>query len=160
MRESVLVWNGKSTALYREARRFIATRTGGAPQTVKTIDFDGFFTEHPAALAYFPVFQGMNGWWGEMLGTNARIQSKMILSPECILYEIGMDGAATARQLFAAEIFPHTLKKVKDSKTEIKDMIATDAGTILALLCGGAENKIRAAVQTNGGTYIGHLGGY
>ena len=160
MKESVLVWSSKSGALYKEARRFIAGRTGGAPQTLKTVDFEDFFKEHPGGLIYFPVFQGMSGWWGEMLGTNARIQSKMILSPECILYEIGMDGAATARQLFAAEILPHTLKKVKDSKTEIKDMIATDSGTILALLCGGAENKIRAAVQAHGGTYMGHLGGY
>jgi len=114
MRESVLVWNGKSTGLYREARRIIAGRTGAAPRTVRTIDFDVFFNEQPGALVYFPVFQGMNGWWGEMLGTNARIQSKMILSPECILYEIGIDGAATSRQLFAAEIIPHTLKKVKE----------------------------------------------
>jgi len=160
MRESVLVWNGKSSALYREARRFIAGRTGGAPQTAKAIDFEDFFTQHPSGLIYFPVFQGMSGWWGEMLGTDARIQSKMVLSPECILYEIGMDGAATSRQLFAAEILPHTLKKVRDSKTEIKDMIATDTGTILALFCGGAENKIRAAIKTYGGTYMGHLGGY
>ncbi|MDR2268666.1 MAG: hypothetical protein LBD94_00605 [Rickettsiales bacterium] len=161
-RKSVLVWNGKADALYREARRQIASRMGIAPRTVKELDFSEFFDGNENAVAYFPVFQETIGWWGPLLGTNAKIQSKMIVSPECQIYEIGLDVPVASRKLFAAEVSPGSVffRKVRETAATIKDMIATDSGTILTLLAGNSEDKIRRCVKTSGGEYFGYLGGY
>ena len=159
-KESVLVWNGKSDALYREARRQIAQRNNYAPRTVKDLDFSTFFTKNDDMLAYFPVFQGTIGWWGELLGTNAKIQSKIIVSPECQLYEIGTGSATVSKQLFAAEIMPKAFRKICETATAVKDMIATDSGTILTLLVGSNENKIKNFIKSGGGEYFGCIGGY
>jgi len=163
MKESVLVWNRKSDALYREARRQIMARNAIAPQTIKSIEFAEFFAENPHKLAYFPVFQGTRGWWGELLGTDAKIRSKIIASAECQLYEIGCGEAVMPRQrLYAAEITPRhgILQKLKDLAIGVKDMIATDSGTILALLAAASEDKVKKCVAVSGGEFYGTLGGY
>jgi hypothetical protein len=161
-KESVLVWGGKSDTLYRAARRQIMIRNSIAPKTVKELDFSDFFTKNPVKLAYFPVFQNTTGWWGELLGTNAKIQSKIIVSAECQLYEIGRGAPMTTHQLHAAEILPKSglIQKIRNMAITIKDMIATDSGTVLALLSGGSEDKVRNCVKLNGGEYFGTLGGY
>ena len=159
-RESVLVWNGKPDAVYREARRQITAKNNCAPRTVDGVDFSNFFAKNADSLAYVSVFQGMTGWWGELLGTNAKIQSKIVVSPECQLYEIGTGAEATAKKLFAAELLPRAFKKVRETATTVKDMIATDSGTILTLLVSNNENKIKNCIKTSGGEYFGCLGGY
>jgi len=156
----VLVWNGRADSVYREARRRIAARNGCAPGTAGELDFPNFFAKNPDALAYVPVFQGTTGWWGELLGTNAKIQSKIIISPECQLYEIGTEMPAAARRLFAAEVLPKAFKRIRETATGVKDMIATDSGTILTLLVGNNENKLKNCIKTAGGEYFGCLGGY
>jgi len=160
--ESVLVWNGKSDALYREARRQITARNSSAPKTVKELDFTDFFSGKSNSLAYFPVFQETTGWWGPLLGTDAKIRSKIIVSPECQLYEIGFEAPMASHQLFAAEVQPRTsfFRKIRESSAIIKDMIATDSGTVLTLLSGNSEPVIRNIVKTHGGEYFGYLGGY
>lgn len=161
-RDSVLVWGGKADALYREARRRIAACGGNAPRTVRNLDFSEFFAKNTDAVVYFPVFQETTGWWGELLGTDAKIRSKIIVSPECQLYEIGLAAPMASRQLFAAEVLPKAtfFQKIRDAAATIKDMIATDSGTILTLLVGNNEDKIRRFVKINGGEYFGYLGGY
>jgi hypothetical protein len=159
-RESVLVWNSKADGLYREARRQITSRNHSAPRTVKELDFSDFFNSGQNALAYFPVFQETTGWWGEMLGTNAKIQSKIIISPECQIYEIGIGDSPAARKLYAAEVLPRSFRKLRETAANIKDMIATDSGTIMALFVAGSENKIKNCVRAGGGEYFGCLGGY
>jgi hypothetical protein len=160
--ESALVWNGKSDALYREARRQIMTRNSITPKTVKEIDFPTFFVKNPNKLVYFPVFQNTTGWWGELLGTDAKIRSKIIVSPECQLYEIGRGAPTAAHRLYAAEILPKTgfFQKIRAAAITVKDMIATDSGTILTLLVCGSEDKVKNCVKLNGGEYFGTLGGY
>jgi len=160
--ESVLVWNGKSDAVYREARRQITARNNSAPKTVKELDFANFFDGKSNSLAYFPVFQETTGWWGPLLGTGGKIRSKIIVSPECQLYEIGFENPAASHQLFAAEVSPRTsfFKKIRESSATIKDMIATDSGTVLTLLTGNSETQIRNIVKTHGGEYFGYMGGY
>jgi hypothetical protein len=160
--QSVLVWNGKSDAMYREARRQITLHNNSAPKTIKDIDFSTFFQENPNVLVYFPVFQNTIGWWGEMLGTNAKIQSKIIVSPECQLYEIGIASLGLPHQLYAAEIHPKTslLQKMRELAITVKDMIATENGTVLTLLSGNNEDKIRNCIVRNGGEFFGNLGGY
>ena len=164
--ESVFVWNGRSDTIYREARRQITARTKTAPRTVKELDFADFFQNSKDKLVYFPVFQDSAGWWGPLLGTNAKIKSKMIVSPECQLYEIGMTGedarGAETNQLFAAEIppKPKLFRKIREIPATIRDMIATDNGTILTLLSANNENKIKGCIKTLGGEFFGNLGGY
>lgn len=161
MKESVLVWNSGNNASYREARRQITARNRFAPKTIKDIDFASFFIENKDALVYFPVFSTSMGWWGAMLGSGAKIQAKIIVSPECQLYEIGTSEQVQKHQLFAAEILPKSdfLKEIKKTIV-IKDAIATDYGTILALLTGGNESKVRSLVGAFRGEYLGSLGGY
>ena len=117
------------------------------------------------SLVYFPVFQNSAGWWGQLLGTNARIRSKIIVSPECQLYEIGTGAKtndASSRQLFAAEVAPRpqAFRKIREIAATIKDMIATDNGTILTLLSGNNENKIKNCINSLGGEFLGTLGKY
>jgi hypothetical protein len=159
-KQSVLVWNGKADKLYREARRQITSRNDSAPRTVRELNFSDFFNGDKNALAYFPVFQGTTGWWGEMLGTGAKIRSKLIISPECQLYEIGTDEARAQRRLYAAEVMPRAFRKLSETATTVKDMIATDSGTIMTLLVASSENKIKNCVRAHGGEYLGSLGGY
>ncbi|MDR3208787.1 MAG: hypothetical protein LBT45_02970 [Rickettsiales bacterium] len=159
-RESVLVWSGRADKLYREARRQITSRNKSAPRTVKELNFSDFFNDNQNALAYFPVFQGTTGWWGEMLGTNAKILSKMIISPECQLYEIGTGEEVAARKLYAAEVMPRMFRKLRETATMVKDMIATDSGTIMALFVANSESKVKNCVRACGGEYLGSLGGY
>lgn len=160
--DSVLVWNGGYDAVYREARRQIIARNKFAPKTIKDIDFSDFFESNKDALVYYPVFQGTTGWWGALLGTDARIQSKIIVSAECQLYEVGTANSSARHQLFAAEVLPRQafFQKIRDCATTIKDMIATDSGTVLTLLSGGNETKIKSCVKGADGEYFGSLGGY
>ena len=97
-----------------------------------------------------------------MLGTRALIQGKMIISPECQLYEIGTNGAAGTRQLFAAEIPPRNLATRSKSNIRefVKDMIATSNGTVLALMAAPSEPTARSVLKTASSEYLGHLGGY
>lgn len=167
--ESVFVWSGNfgtaiHKAVYKEARREIAARNISAPKTVKEIDFAEFFENARNALVYFPVFQNSAGWWGQLLGTNAKIRSKIIVSPECQLYEIGgAESPRASRRLFAAELppRPNVFGKIRESAAAvIKDMIATDNGTVLTLLSADNENKVKSCVKTLGGEFFGTLGGY
>ena len=166
--ESVFVWNGRSDAVYREARRQITAKNKSTPKTVREIDFADFFQNSDGSLVYFPVFQDSAGWWGSLLGTGAKVMSKIIVSPECQLYEIGTTNARednasrSTRQLFAAEIPPKPtmFRKIRENGTTIKDMIATDNGTVLTLLSGNNENKIKTCIKTLGGEFFGNLGWY
>ncbi|MDR1027303.1 MAG: hypothetical protein LBL46_02715 [Rickettsiales bacterium] len=163
--ESILVWPGRSDAEYREAKRQVFVRSGSVPRTLREISFSDFFDAKNNASVYFPVFQGTTGWWGELLGTGAKVRGKMIISPECQVYEISKapgDNPNGTRQLFAAEIAatPGFIKRLKDGSVAVKDMIATESGNVLALLTGAGESRVRRSVASAGGEYLGHLGGY
>ena len=82
---------------------------------------------------------------------------KMIISPECQLMVIRAENAANTRgghQLFAAEIYPTSgfFKKMNSSIATVADMLATDAGTILALF-SGKNQKSAQQKSENGGKY-------
>jgi len=159
--DSVLIWSGKATPEYREARRQIATRNGIAPKTEKSLDFADFFQNNPNHLVYYPVVIGTTGWWGELLETDAKIQAKIIVSPECQLYEIGLLNTETAHNLYAAEFVPKAgiLQKLRDGANAIRDMIATESGAVLALMSGN-ELQIKRHIRAGGGEFFGRLGGY
>lgn len=148
--------------MYREARRQIASRDNSAPKTIKEIDFSEFFKvdSDPDKVAYFPVFEDTCGWWGQLLGTNAKVRDKIIVSPECQLYEIGRSAAAPRHKLFAAEVPGRFFCKLRGAASQIKDAIATDSGTIMTLVVGSGESRIKNCVHENGGLYYGPLGGY
>ena len=49
------------------------------------INITQIFEAQPDGTIYFPVFYGSTGWWGELLGGDARVVGKLIISPECQL---------------------------------------------------------------------------
>ena len=172
-----LFWprNVRDPALYQSVRRLICDAAGVMPSTVsESIDLTDFFNKSPDATLYYPVFTDSRGWWGELLGTNARVAGKLIVSPECQLMIIHQNqlsddarpaaGRTTSKthELYAAEIFPTSafFKKMNSGIATALDMLATDSGTILALFCGKSQKKFLHALESTGNTYLGTIGGY
>lgn len=126
------------------------------------------FATHPNAIIYYPVFYGSTGWWGELLGSNAIVTNKLIISPECQLMVIEKtenshtSRGATTHQLFAAEIYPTSgfFKKMSSEIATVADMLATDAGTILALFAGRDKNRFVNILESTGNSYLGCIGRY
>ena len=119
----------------------------------------------PESVVYYPVFCESTGWWGELLGANATIVDKMIISPECQLMVIVDETHAKTHgtnRLFAAEIRPASgfFKKMNSSIATVTDMLATDAGTILALFSGKNQNQFINIIESTGNSYLGCIGQY
>ena len=176
-----LFWphNVHDAALYQSVRRLICDADGVMPVTVsENVDISELFRRNPEATLYYPVFTDSRGWWGELLGTNARVAGKITASPECQLMIIRQnqsvceDRANTSptpsramskiHELYAAEIFPTSafFKKMNSGIATALDMLATDSGTILALFCGKSHKKFLHALESTGNTYLGTIGGY
>ena len=125
------------------------------------------FATRPDAIIYYPVFYGSTGWWGELLGGAAMITNKLIISPECQLMVIESASATRAKRhtthhLFAAEIYPTSgfFKKMSSEIATVADMLATDAGTILALFSGRDKNRFVNVLESTGNAYLGCIGQY
>ena len=165
----ILYWprSTKSDSDYQTARKVINTETGIMPDVITDdINIAEIFESQPDAVIYFPVFYGSTGWWGELLGANAYIVGKLIISPECQLMTIKNKGCehkhGAQHQLFAAEIYPTSgfFKKMNSEIATITDMLATDAGTILALFSGRDKNKFVNILESTGNSYLGCIGRY
>jgi len=129
------------------------------------LDISGIFQEKPNAVIYYPVFCESTGWWGELLGGDGVIVEKIIVSPECQLMVIMPSESANLRgknQLLAAEIRPSSgfFKKMNSSIATVSDMLATDAGTILALFSGKNQNQFINVIESTGNSYLGCIGQY
>ena len=129
------------------------------------LDFPSVFESNPNAVIYYPVFCESTGWWGELLGGGAVVTNKLIISPECQLMVIKAENSATLHgphQLFAAEIYPASgfFKKMNSSIATVTDMLATDAGTILALFSGKNQNQFVNVLEMTGNSYLGCIGRY
>lgn len=165
----ILYWprKTKSDSDYQTARKVINTESGVMPDVItEDINITEIFESQPDAVIYFPVFYGSTGWWGELLGANARVAGKLIISPECQLMII-KNGTAEQKhggqhQLFAAEIYPTSgfFKKMSSEIATVTDMLATDAGTILALFLGRDKNKFVNILESTGNSYLGCIGRY
>ena len=123
------------------------------------------FDQDQDAVVYYPVFCESCGWWGELLGANAAIVEKQIISPECQLMVIVAESHAKAHgnhHLLAAEIRPASgfFKKMNSSIATVTDMLATDAGTILALFSGKNQNQFINVIESTGNSYLGCIGQY
>ena len=164
----ILYWPRKTTGdtTYQLARKVINSATGEMPEVISSdIDFPSIFENNPDAVVYYPVFCESTGWWGELLGGGAVVTDKMIISPECQLMVIRAerDGAHHgSHQLFAAEIYPASgfFKKMNSSIATVADMLATDAGTILALFSGKNQNQFINVLESTGNSYLGCIGRY
>ena len=95
----ILYWPRRTTGDddYRLSRKVINTATGIMPD-VMTDDLDvaGALRDNPDATIYYPVFCESTGWWGELLGSDAVVTDKLIISPECQLMVIRASSAASA----------------------------------------------------------------
>ena len=164
----ILYWSRKTNgdAIYQLARKVINTATGEMPDIISgDLDLPAIFESNPNAVVYYPVFCESSGWWGELLGGGAVVTDKMIISPECQLMVIRADNGTNARgghQLFAAEIYPTSgfFKKMNSSIATVADMLATDAGTILALFSGKNQNQFINILESTGNSYLGCIGRY
>ncbi len=164
----ILYWpyktNGNSD--YQLSRKVINNATGIMPDVItEDLDFGGIFDKNEDAVVYYPVLCESTGWWGELLGGNGVVVDKIIVSPECQLMVIVAESKAKVNgdnQLLAAEIRPSSgfFKKMNSSVATIADMLATDAGTILALFSGKNQNQFINIIESTGNSYLGCIGQY
>lgn len=129
------------------------------------LDIAAVFEENKDAVIYYPVFCESTGWWGELLGGDGVIVEKIIVSPECQLMVIVPSETAKLQgknQLLAAEIRPSSgfFKKMNSSIATVSDMLATDAGTILALFSGKNQNQFINVIESTGNSFLGCIGQY
>jgi len=164
----ILYWPRKIKvdAEYQTARKLINGVDGIMPDVVtEELNIPAIFEATPDAVIYYPVFYGSTGWWGELLGSDAHITDRLIISPECQLMVIkngsGIGQRKTGqKQLFAAEIYPTSgfFKKMSSEIATVADMLATDTGTILALFTGRDKNKFVNILESTGNSYLGCIG--
>ena len=164
----ILYWPRKTTtdSNYQLSRKVINTETGTMP-TVITGDLDiaDILAQNPNARIYYPVFCESTGWWGELLGGDAVVTDKLIISPECQLMVIESDKTAKPsgkNQLLAAEIYPTSgfFKKMNSGIATVADMLATNTGTILALFSGHNQSQFINVLESTGNSYLGCIGRY
>jgi hypothetical protein len=164
----ILYWPYKTAGNedYQLARKLINNETGIMPDVIADdLDVYSIFEQNPDATIYYPVLCESTGWWGELLGGNGVIVEKIIISPECQLMVIVAEQKAQLHgnnQLLAAEIRPSSgfFKQMNSSIATVADMLATDAGTILALFSGTNQNKFINIIESTGNSYLGCIGQY
>ncbi len=166
----ILYWPRRTTGDtdYQLSRKVINTDAGVMPDVITgDLDIAEFLSANPNARVYYPVFCESTGWWGELLGGNALVTDKLIISPECQLMVIESEkNASHARggknQLLAAEIYPASgfFKKMNSGIATVADMLATDAGTILALFSGKSQSQFINILESTGNSYLGCIGRY
>ena len=164
----ILYWPRRTTGdnEYQLARKVINNTTGVMPDVcTDDVDISAILDKNPNAVIYYPVFCGSTGWWGELLGGDAVVSDKLIISPECQLMVIESNKNAKPHgqtQLLAAEIYPASgfFKKMNSGIATVADMLATDAGTILALFSGRNPNQFINVLESTGNSYLGCIGRY
>lgn len=164
----ILYWPQKTNgnADYQLSRKVINAATGMMPDVItEDLDVASIFEKNADATIYYPVFCESTGWWGELLGGGGVIVEKIIVSPECQLMVIVPEETAKlhgSHQLLAAEIHPTSgfFKKMNSSVATVADMLATDAGTILALFTGKNQNQFINILESTGNSYLGCIGQY
>lgn len=129
------------------------------------IDISVLLSANPNATIYYPVFCESTGWWGELLGSEAVVCDKLIISPECQLMVIESRKNSKSRgqtQLLAAEIYPASgfFKKMNSGIATVADMLATNTGTILALFSGHNQSQFINILESTGNSYLGCIGQY
>jgi len=165
----ILYWPRKTNADpdYQLARKVINNSTGVMPDIITgDADLMEILEKNPNATVYYPVFCESTGWWGELLG--AIVTDKLIISPECQLMVIESEQTASKaaksgkNQLLAAEIYPASgfFKKMNSGIATVADMLATDAGTILALFTGKSQSQFINVLESTGNSYLGCIGRY
>ena len=164
----ILYWPYKTNGNvdYQLSRKVINNITGLMPTVIlDDLDIASIFSEKKDAVIYYPVFCESTGWWGELLGGHGIISEKIIVSPECQLMVIVPSENAQLHgknQLLAAEIRPSSgfFKKMNSSIATVSDMLATDAGTILALFSGKNQNQFINVIESTGNSFLGCIGQY
>ncbi len=164
----ILYWpkDAKYSASYSLARKSINKECGNMPNVAfDDADLMDVMKKNPDCVLYYPIFCESTGWWGELLGGDAYVNRKVIVSPECQLMEIKMGNPEQKpddTRLMAAEITPSSgfFKKMNASIATVSDMLATDTGTILALFTGKNPKQFINVLESTGNSYLGCIGRY
>lgn len=164
----ILYWSRKtnSDSDYQLARMTISSVHGVMPEVVNgDCNVVELLSKNPDSVLYYPVFCESTGWWGELLGGDVSLTDKIIISPECQLMAIQVGTTQPKKgqnQLLAAEIYPTSgfFKKMNSSIATVSDMLATDAGTILALFSGKNHTQFINILESTGNSYLGCIGRY
>ncbi len=164
----ILYWpkNTRDDVDYQLARKAINSECGNMPDIVlDNNDLMEIFDKNPDAVIYYPVFYGSTGWWGELLGGDAVVTKKVIISAECqlmVIQKTDIEKIDGKNQLLAAEISPSSgfFKKMDSTIATVSDMLATDSGTVLALFMGQNSAKFINILESTGNSYLGCIGRY
>ena len=165
-RQPVLFWPASKACasdLYDTVRKKLCEKHDTIPQVISVEpEISTFFKKNPDAILYYPVFENSKGWWGQLLGTDAKIEGRIAID-NIELMAISALGNSSAKSLFlAAEIFPTTqfFKKTLNGIAQARELLATDSGTVLGLFTGKHESRFQRAVECGGNFYLGCIGGY
>ncbi len=130
----------------------------------KLSDVQNLFQKHPNITLYVPVFSNSRGWWSSLLPndqkTTPQISEKMIITPDCQLFVIKNFKTDAKSPLMAGEVRPSStfFNELPPATATVRDMIATDSGTVLTLFHGLNPRKLIKTLTDTGNRYHGILG--
>lgn len=167
----ILYWPHKTRGCsdYQLARKIINETMGIMPEVVTSdVDIQEILNKQAHACVFYPIFYGTSGWWGELLGGNAIVTDKIIISSECQLMVIENENNISPKkidgkyQLMATEIRPTSgfFKKIGTDIATVSDMLATDSGTILALFSCKDKKLLINMLESTGNSFLGCIGHY
>ena len=162
----ILYWSHNSVheSDYKLIRNFINSKHDLMPRViVDDFDIKEILEDNIDSLLYYPIFNDSVGWWGELLGQDLFVSDKITISNSChlMVIEYGKKEIDNYKDnLFAAEINPTSgfFNKINSSIATISDVLATDAGTVLALFSGKDKDKFVNIVKSTGNSYLGCIG--
>lgn len=162
----ILYWsyNSDRDSDYKLIKSFINSRHDVLPRVLgDDFELKEILDDNIDSVLYYPIFKDTIGWWGELLGQDLFVTDKIIISNTCqlMLIEYGKREITNSKNnLLAAEINPNSgfFNKINSSIATISDVLATDAGTVLALFSGKDKDKFINTVKSTGNSYLGCIG--
>ncbi len=139
--------------------------TGTPIHMIESIeDIKTLWEKYPDISLCIPVFSNSHGWWFPLTQTNRcpspQITSKIIASPECIIYIAKCQKTKSDKPLMVAEIKPESkfFEKLPRESVHISDMLPTSHGTILTLMQTLNPKKVMKTIRETDNFFHGILG--
>ncbi len=162
----ILYWsyNSDRDSDYKLIKSFINSRHELPPRVLgDDFELKEILEDNTDSVLYYPIFKDTIGWWGELLGQDLFVTERILVSNTCqlMMIEYGKrENSKNRDNLLAAEINPNSgfFNKINSSIATISDMLATDAGTVLALFSGKDKDRFINVVKSTGNSYLGCIG--